>query len=763
MKTFQLRSMQRFPFNCRTLMAMIFSVAFLSDFDAVGQTDYCHGCGPDNNCNGVAGSSGYCSFAAGEDAEADGNNSISIGYKSVTTANSSLVFGNLLATDGASQSNMVVGFGIASTTTQLINDMSNTIMIGANSDVSTVFIGNSGGTTGSYGNVGIGNVTSPASLLHVRSQIRVGLTSGANGSLVFNNSAGNTITFNAPTSMSTQSYILPTAIGTNGDILGLGTSGQLQWVSPGAVTDAWLLAGNSDATSTSKLGTLSNQPLMIYANNAERMRVTTNGNVGIGTTAPDGILHVRTTANTNLRLERAVGSSGYLRFNAGTSETGSVGMDSQNDLRIINSASGQHMRFFINFGGSTEVMRIHGANAYVGIGVSSPDDKLHVYESGENTAIRIQKDDANRGQLSFHTGATENGYLQLTDDEDMGLYNVTQDRHIRLSVNDGGTQTQALFIEGSSANVGIGTTTPQGRLHVDGDTYLAVGSGLSQVGIGTATPQGRLDVNGTLFAQLTGGGTGSPMLYNSNTGEILEDNSTIQMKEEIQDLQIEKEQVLALRPVSFRWKQACGGQTDIGLIAEEVGETLPELAIYGFKRTFIGSDGDLLRDSLGIPVVDSSQFEVRGVNYPKLSLYLLGVVKQQDSLMQEMNDRIRGLEDVVQACCSSGAQNRVGTDESSLNQSQKMVNSEIIEEYVLLRNDPNPFSDYTDIKYEASDCRECQIVIVDFQGRIVKRISVKGDAGTIRVYSSEIGNGMFTYSIVRNGVAVATSKMISSR
>ena len=54
----------------------------------------------------------------------------------------------------------------------------------------------------------------------------------------------------------------------------------------------WSLAGNSNATSTSKLGTTNAIILRIVTNNLERMRVSTSGNVGIGTTGPSGKLHI---------------------------------------------------------------------------------------------------------------------------------------------------------------------------------------------------------------------------------------------------------------------------------------------------------------------------------------------------------------------------------------------------------------------------------------------------------------------------------------
>lgn len=83
-------------------------------------------------------------------------------------------------------------------------------------------------------------------------------------------------------------------------------------------------------------------------------------------------------------------------------------------------------------------------------------------------------------------------------------------------------------------------------------------------------------------------------------------------------------------------------------------------------------------------------------------------------------------------------------------------------EFVLLQNDPNPFSDYTDVHYEHDGCTDCQIIITDMSGRIIKRISTEGTKGTVRVYSSEIGAGMFLYSLVKDGKTVLSDRMVSS-
>src|SRR5258706_1481054 len=60
----------------------------------------------------------------------------------------------------------------------------------------------------------------------------------------------------------------------------------------------WSLVGNSNATSSSKLGTTNAIDLRLFTNNSEKMRINTAGAVGIGTTAPSGSAKLDITSVT---------------------------------------------------------------------------------------------------------------------------------------------------------------------------------------------------------------------------------------------------------------------------------------------------------------------------------------------------------------------------------------------------------------------------------------------------------------------------------
>jgi hypothetical protein len=143
----------------------------------------------------------------------------------------------------------------------------------------------------------------------------------------------------------------------------------------------------------------------VETDGAERFRVTSAGNVGIGTTSPAHILSVFGTgspANSTISINRAADNTdpSYLNFKRarGTTQSsvtatqagdslGTILWQAANETNIntvsaridvvqdTSSAASGSMRF--GAGGSTERMRITSAGN-VGIGTTSPAEQLHI-------------------------------------------------------------------------------------------------------------------------------------------------------------------------------------------------------------------------------------------------------------------------------------------------------------------------------------------------------------------------------------------------
>ena len=167
----------------------------------------------------------------------------------------------------------------------------------------------------------------------------------------------------------------------------------------------WALSGNNVTDpATQFLGTTSAQPLVIRTNNTEKMRITSAGNVGVGTTNPLNALHVAGTAaigaGYNIYYWQPSVGDKVLQLSSQTTPTAGTGSvltlggrysTTANDVttwgaiagfkeNAVNSDGDGYLAFFTSKesqGGSFERMRIT-SDGSVGIGVFPPTTRLDV-------------------------------------------------------------------------------------------------------------------------------------------------------------------------------------------------------------------------------------------------------------------------------------------------------------------------------------------------------------------------------------------------
>jgi len=248
--------------------------------------------------------------------------------------------------------------------------------------------------------------------------------------------------------------------------------------------------------------------LAFYTNNnanqttdwSEKMRIDMDGNVGIGTTDPNSLLHIDTGANSaaNFRLgaNRTVANAavGQIVGDWNGTVVSKIALKTGDDT--TNKDNGE-IAFEVAAAGSTaEAMRIDSARN-VGIGTTSPSDKLHVVQNIDlNTALF--KNTSGRAQVIIDSQSTaHNSYLTLSNGgtEFAFLDAKTSINLLRIATNNTGaeiaietnSQDEAVRID-SSGNVGIGNASPNDKLDIHGNMRVRGSDGFGATSTANYNP-----------------------------------------------------------------------------------------------------------------------------------------------------------------------------------------------------------------------------------------------------------------------------------
>ncbi|MFN5224177.1 MAG: tail fiber domain-containing protein [Bacteroidota bacterium] len=191
------------------------------------------------------------------------------------------------------------------------------------------------------------------------------------------------------------------------------------------------------------------------------------------------------------------------------------------------------------------------------------------------------------------------------------------------------------------SNIGVGTSPSSSfNLSVSGDAHVSTGI---SVGTTSTASTGQVYANSSFRLGSSSSGTGTAVVRTSG-GLLVPQSSTRRVKDNIHGLNIDRDKFLRLRPVSFNLKKSLGGDSDIGLIAEEVEQLVPDLVVYGPKRTWVGNDGEVLKNEKGEEVLSSTEVEPYSVRYDKIGVYLIKIVADQQRELEQLKARLELLE-----------------------------------------------------------------------------------------------------------------------
>ncbi|PLW94358.1 MAG: hypothetical protein C0592_03115 [Marinilabiliales bacterium] len=363
------------------------------------------------------------------------------------------------------------------------------------------------------GNIGIGTV-SPTAQFHTTGTVRfANYPSGANGAIVRTNA--------------------------NGDIAITNFSGDASQVLLGnntfgpAVTSAtaWQLLGNTGTNPTTNfLGTTDAQDLVFRTSNTEKVRIKTDGSVGIGTTTPGAMLDIRNNINKSYGIyldhNRTMGGATYGIY-----------------LDFDNTYAGS----FNNYGVYSNVRNTTGNNA-TQYGMYS-----YVYNYGSG---------ASYGTYSYSSKTADSGINYGIYGQ---AYNGAEARGV-YGYASGATKNWAGYFNGDTYvddNLGVGVTDPQTRVDIEGDialrqdaTTIAITGGVSNNNVDLSSGYSfyRLTATGDAYISGFSGGVDGRIvvIHNSSIYELVLENqdasslSANQMELSTGDIVMSNDEVITL-------------------------------------------------------------------------------------------------------------------------------------------------------------------------------------------------------------------------
>ncbi len=441
-------------------------------------------------------------------------------------------------------------------------------------------------TMASSGNVGI-NTTSPAAKLEIDG------SSGTTIKIVDGNQAA-------------------------GKVLTSDAAGQGSWQTPSG-GGGWLTLGNAGTTAgTNFVGTTDAQDLAFRTNNAEKMRISSSGNVGIGTSTTTYKFMVDHGGNMQTNIFSSGNEWGMGFFDAGSLRSAVFYSKFLSPSALVMKTwAAEPIHFVVN--NSTIAMTVTGAGS-VGIGTTSPGYTLDVIGTAQMTGFKLP------------TGAS-NGFVLTSNGSGVGTWQA-----VSSGISGSGSTnyvpkfTAATTIGSSSiyddgTYVGIGTTAPAGKLEVKGNgsgsgtygfgvknsagTYSFVlrDDGVSYlnaigVGIGTTTPSQALHVIGNIC-------------YTGTSGAC----SDIRYKKNITQLSSSLANLLRIQGVNYFWRadefpqNKFNSEKQIGFIAQDIEKIYPEV---------------VLTDKEGYKSID----------YSRLTPVLVEAIKEQQKLIEGQQSAI---------------------------------------------------------------------------------------------------------------------------
>jgi len=270
----------------------------------------------------------------------------------------------------------------------------------------------------------------------------------------------------------------------------------------------------------------------------------------------------------------ATGAGALLSNISGTDNTANGAFALLSNTAIGNTAIGASALILNSTGGTLEIS-VGGAHLGPNTAVGAHALESNV-DSSSNTAV---------GYNALHSQVTGiTGDPHLAANTAVGFEALASVNGPSNSLNDAEGYRALFDLTDGHANVAVGAfaggglTTGNDNIYVgalvEAPTGVTSESGVIRIGRPSATA--------TYIAGITEKTTsGGVQVFITNDGHLGTNTSSVRFKDEIKPINKASEAILALRPVSFRYKKGIDPQSipQFGLVAEEVEKVNPDLVV----------------------------------------------------------------------------------------------------------------------------------------------------------------------------------------
>ena len=368
--------------------------------------------------------------------------------------------------------------------------------------------------------------------------------------------------------------------------------------------------------------------------------------------------------------------------------------------------------------------------------------------NGTNAALKHTAVDAHAANGTWQSFAVNGDVKNSMSDENYGyqteIYNAkstSTNYGFHGWVNTSGSVNYGLLIDvsGATNNYGIYINAPSGgapnySAYLNGDVYVN--------GTVTTTSDKKLKENISSFA-------GANQLLNK------------------------------LNPVMFDYKQTgeyeklhLPEEHQYGLIAQEVENVLPTFVKDIVSPTDYDTLGNVTNPSMTFKAMNYNGLIPILVQGHREQSVVIDSLKTVNNVLQSqvnnLNDRLSRLESCLNGALPYLCQLSHGLIQENSPQAQELIRQQLSvylsskESIVLDQNVPNPFAEQTVISFSVPETvKQAQIMFYNGRGELIRTIDIRERGlGSLTVYGADLSSGTYMYTLVADGMIVATKKMV---